>query len=214
LLWKKLLDNNADWFGPLSMSSTSLTGGLRQAHVNFMSLASRIAGSKRVKSTRYGTPAKSTDIVQSVATYNAQTNTAYVLVFNHNPVPGTTTAEPVALTLKKIQPASGTGVNVTRWTLDDTHGNYWKTWLWSAGQCHVPDSAYKWSKHSSEVPVNISEDWLYCWEYFKPGITSASQMTPVVTNNVSTPGNSLSLSTTLADHGVTLYEISNAALVP
>ena len=36
----------------------------------------------------------------------------------------------------------------------------------------------------------------------------------VSTTDMPTPGNALSLSSTLEHHGVTLYEISNAALAP
>jgi hypothetical protein len=214
MLFKRMLDLNVAWFGSLSMSSKALIGGTRPAHVNVIDLASRMAGSKRVSSLKSGAPANANSQVQSVASYNAATKTAYVMVFNHNGNPYGNTSEPVSLQLKRIMPASGSTVNVKQWLVDDNHGNYWPTWQYIAAGCHVPDSAYKFSKYSAEVPVNISAQYLPCWTNFKDSYTAAAALTPVATTDVSTPGNVVNLSTTLAHHAVTMYEITNAAVSP
>jgi hypothetical protein len=214
MLFKKLLDLDVAWYGSLSMSSKALVGGIPPAHVNVIDLASRMAGSKRISSKKSGSPANGTSQVQSVAAYNASTKTTYVMVFNHNRATGASTSETISLQLKRITPATGSTVNVKQWLIDDTHGNYWPTWQYIAAACRVPDSAYKFSKYSAEVPLNISSQYAPCWNNYKNSYAAAARMTPVSTTDVSTPGNVVNLSLTLAHHGVTVYEITNTAVSP
>ena len=214
LLFKRLLDVNASWYAPLSLSTKSLVGGIRPSYVNVIDLASRLAGSNRLTSVRSGTPANAADQVQSVAGYNPATKTAYVLLLNHNPNGFVGTAEPAALNLSRITPATGTTVNVKKWVVDDTHGNFWLTWQWNAAGCRIPDNGYFLSKYSSEVPINLRPQWKFCWTQHHSTYKNASVMQVVSTTDVPTPGNALSLSSTLAHHGVTLYEIGNAAVAP
>jgi hypothetical protein len=214
LLFKRMLEQKISWFSPLSLSSNNLVGGVRPSYVNVIDLASRLAGSNRLKSVKGGTPADSGDMVQSVAGYNPLTKTAYVMLFNHNPNAFATTSEPAALNLSRIKPVTGTTVNVKKWIVDDTHGNFWPAWERNAAGCQVPDTGYVYSKYSAEVPLNLKSGWTSCWTNYVSTYRAASNMQVVSTKDLSTPGNALTLSPTLAHHGVTLYEISNAAVGP
>jgi len=215
LLFKRLLEQQISWFTPLSLSTQNLVDGIRPSYVNVIDLASRMAGSKRLTVNRGGNPADPNDQVRSVAGYNPLTQTAYVMLFNHNPNGFATTAEPAAFNLSRIKPATGTTVNVRTWVVDDTHGNFWPSWQRNAaGGCAVPDSAYLYSKYSSEVPINLRAPWTSCWANHLTNYTSASTMQVVSAIDLPTPGNTLSLSSTLQHHGVTLYEIRNAAVGP
>jgi xylan 1,4-beta-xylosidase len=215
LLFKRLLDLNVSWYAPLSLSTKALIGGIRPSYVNVIDLASRLAGSNRLTSVRTGTPNNAADQVQSVAGYNPATKTAYVALFNHNPNGFASTSEPAGLNLSRITPATGTTVNVKKWVVDDTHGNFWPTWQWiSTVGCKVPDNGYVLSKYSSEVPINLRQQWKWCWTQNHPSYKNASTMQVVSTTDLPTPDNALSLSSTLEHHGVTLYEISNAAVAP
>ena len=214
LLFKRLLDLNASSFTPLSLSTKSLIGGIRPSYVNVIDLASRLAGSNRLTSVKSGSSADPADLVQSVAGYNPVTKTAYVFLLNHNPSSTANTAEPAGLNLSRITPATGTTVNVKKWVVDDTHGNFWPTWQWNAAGCKVPDNGYLKSKYSSEVPLNLTQAWKFCWKNYQSVYKNASIMQVVSTTDMATPGNALSLSTTLEHHGVTLYEIGNVAVAP
>jgi xylan 1,4-beta-xylosidase len=215
LLFKRLLDLNGAWFAPLSLSTKNLIGGIRPSYVNVIDLASRLAGSNRLTSVKTGNPANPTDQLQSVAGYNPVTKTAYVFLLNHNPSSTDGTAEPAGLNLSRITPATGTTVNVKKWVVDDTHGNFWPSWVWnSTVGCRVPDNGYLKSKYSSEVPLNLTQAWKFCWKNYQSVYKNASIMQVVSTADMATPGNALSLSTTLESHGVTLYEIGNAAVAP
>jgi hypothetical protein len=214
LLFKRMLEQNISWFTPLSLSTQNLIDGIRPSYVNVIDLASRLAGSNRITPVRGGNPADPNDQVRSVAGYNRLTHTAYVLVFNHNPNAFATTAEPAALNLTRIKPATGTTLNVKQWVVDDTHGNFWPLWQRDAATCRVPDNGYAFSKYSAEVPVNLTPQWQPCWANHQSAYQSASTMKVVSTTDLPTPGNSLSLSSTLGHHGVTLYEITNAAVAP
>jgi hypothetical protein len=163
---------------------------------------------------KHGNPANSADFVQSVAGYNPVTKTAYVMLYNHNPNPFATTAEPAALNLSRIKPATGTTVNVKKWVVDDAHANFWPTWQHKAAGCGVPDSGYTYSKYSAEVPHNLRPEWKYCWTNYVSTYRAAANLQVVSTTDLPTPGNAINLSSTLAHHGVTLYEISNAAVGP
>ena len=90
-----------------------------------------MAGSNRLSAVKSGTAANPADQVQSVAGYNPATKTAYVFVLNHNPSTAATTSESAVVNLSRIMPATGTTVNVKKWTVDDTHGNFWPTWWYS-----------------------------------------------------------------------------------
>jgi glycosyl hydrolase family 39 (putative alpha-L-iduronidase) len=214
LFFKRLLDLNAAHFAPLSISTKNLIGGIRPSYVNVIDLASRLAGSNRLTSVKAGTPANPADQVQSVAGYNPVTKTAYVVLLNHNPNGLAGTAEPATLNLSRITPATGTTVNVKKWVVDDSHGNFWPTWQWNAAGCGIPDNGYVLSKYSSEVPINLRQQWKFCWTQNHSVYKAASTMQVVSTTDLPTPGNALSLSSTLAHHGVTLYEIGNAAVAP
>ena len=215
LLFKRLLDLSVSSYTPLSLSTKNLLGGIRPSYVNVIDLASRLADSNRLTSVKSGSAADPADVVQSVAGYNSATKTAYVVLFNHNPNSAANTAEQAGLNLSRITPATGTTVNVKKWVVDDSHGNFWPYWQYIATvACHVPDNAYILSKDSSEVPLNLTPQWKYCWKNNHPVYKNASIMQVVSTTDMPTPGNALSLSSTLEHHGVTLYEISNAALAP
>jgi xylan 1,4-beta-xylosidase len=215
LLFKRLLDLNGAWYAPLSLSTKSLIGGIRPSYVNVIDLASRLASSNRLTAVKSGTAANVADQVQSVAGYNPATKTAYVFLLNHNPSTAATTSESAVVNLSRITPATGTTVNVKKWVVDDTHGNFWPTWWYVANvACKLPDSAYVLSKYSSEVPINLKGQWKWCWTQNHPTYKAASMMQVESTTALSTPGNALSLSATLAHHGVTLYEIENAAIAP
>ena len=215
LLFKRLLDLNVSSFTPLSMSTKALIGGIRPSYVNVIDLASRMASSNRLTPVKSGTAANPADQMQSVAGYNPVTKTAYVFVLNHNPSTSATTSEPAVVNLSRIMPATGTTVNVKKWTVDDTHGNFWPTWWYVSNvACKLPDSAYVLSKYSSEVPINLKGQWKWCWTQNHPTFKSASTMQVESTTALATPGNALSLSSTLAHHGVTRYEIENAAIAP
>jgi len=215
LLFKRLLDLNVSSFTPLSLSTKALIGGIRPSYVNVIDLASRMAGSNRLSPVKSGTAANAADQMQSVAGYNPATKTAYVFLLNHNPSTAATTSEPAVVNLSRIMPATGTTVNVKKWTVDDTHGNFWPAWWYVSNvACKLPDSAYVLSKYSSEVPINLKGQWKWCWTQNHPTFKAASMMQVESTTALSTPGNALSLSATLAHHGVTLYEIENAAIAP
>ncbi len=213
LLFKRMLELKISWFSPLSLSSNNLVGGVRPSYVNVIDLASRLAGSNRLKSVKGGTPADSGDMVQSVAGYNPLTKTAYVMLYNHNPNAFATTAEPAALNLTRIKPATGTTVNVKKWIVDDAHGNFWPLWERNAaGGCQVPDNGYIYSKYSAEVPLNLRAEWKFCWTNHVSNYRAASNLQVASTKDLAAPGNALTLSPTLAHHGVILYEISNATI--
>ena len=214
LMFKRLLDLNVSWYTIRTMTTKSKmpTGGIRHAYGNVIELAAKMAGSTRRPSVKTGTPADGSDQLQSVAAYNAATKTAYVMLLNHNPQKGAATAEPATVDINGIKPATGTTVNVKEWVVDDNHGNFWLSWTFIAAACGVPDSAYKRSKFSAGVPSNLSAQYKPCWKNYKSYYKQASKMKVVSTNDVATPGNIVNLSTTLQHHGVTLYEITNAAL--
>jgi hypothetical protein len=214
LLFKRLLEQNISWFSPLSLSTQNLVDGIRPSYVNVIDLASRFAGSNRLTVVRGGNSADAADQVRSVAGYNPLTKTAYVMLFNHNPNGFATTAEPAALNLTRIKPAAGTTVNIKRWIVDDTHGNFWPMWQRDAAGCRVPDNGYVYSKYSAEVPLNLTPQWSPCWANHQSAYQSASTMRVVSTADLPTPGNALSLASTLDHHGVTLYEIGNATVGP
>jgi hypothetical protein len=196
------------------MSTQNLVDGIRPSYVNVIDLASRLAGSNRLTSVKSGNPADSADQVRSVAAYNPLTKTTYVMILNHNPNGFAVTAESAAVSLNRVKPATGTTVNVKQWVVDDTHGNFWPSWQRNAAACQVPDNAYVFSKYSAEVPLNLRAPWTSCWANHQSKYQSASTMRVVSTTDLPTPGDTLNLSTTLEHHGVTLYEITNAAVGP
>jgi hypothetical protein len=214
LLYKRLLDLNIAWFAPLTLSTKQLVGGIRPAHTNVIDFAYRTAGSNRVPAVKSGSSANAADIVQLVASYNATTKTAYVIVFNHNPDYTANTVEPVTVNLSRIKPATGTTVNIKKWMVDDTHANFWPTWLVNAASCGIPDNGYVLSKHSSEVPLNLKTPYKYCWKNAHPALKTAAALNVVSNTNQTTPGNALTLTPNLQHHAVMLYEIGNAAIAP
>jgi hypothetical protein len=213
MMFKRLLDLNVSWYTIRTMTTKSKMpiGGIRHAHGNVVELAAKLAGSKRLPSVKTGTPADGSNQLQSVGAYNAATKTAYVMLVNHNPNKGSDTSEPATTEIDGIKPATGSTVNVKEWVVDDNHGSFWLSWTFIAAACKVPDSAFKWSKFSASVPTNLSAQYKPCWKNYKNYYKQASKMNVVSTNDVATSGNIVNLSTTLQNHGVTLYEITNAA---
>jgi hypothetical protein len=216
MLFKRLLDLNVSWYTTRTMSTKSRMpiGGIRHVESNVIELASKLAGSTRKPTVKSGSPADANDQVQSVAAYNPATKTAYVMLVNHNPSKGAATAEPAAVDISGIAPAAGSTVNVKQWIVDDTHANFWPTWLYIANACKVPDNGYKWSKYSAGVPDNLLTQWKPCWKNYKNMYKQASIMQVASTTDVAPSGNGVNLSTTLEHHGVTLYEIGNVAVAP
>jgi hypothetical protein len=214
LLFKRLLDLNISWFSPLTLSTQNLVDGIRPSYVNVIELASRLAGSNRLTPVKSGNPVDPGDQVRAVGGYNPLTKTAYIMVFNHNPNGFATTAEPAAVNLSHIKPATGTTVNVKQWIVDDTHGNFWPAWQRNAAGCQVPDNGYVYSKYSAEVPMNLTAPYASCWTNRQSKYQSLSTMRVVSTTDLPTRGKALTLSSTLGHHGVTLYEITNAAIAP
>src|SRR5713101_2976668 len=96
--------------------------------------------------------------------------------FNHNPNGFATAAEPAALNLSRIKPATGTTVNVKQWVVDDTHANFWPAWQRNAAGCQVPDNGYAYSKYSAEVPMNLTAPWQFCWANHQSAYQSASTL--------------------------------------
>jgi hypothetical protein len=137
------------------------------------------------------------------------------MLVNHNPDKGSNTAEPAAVDISGIAAATGSSVSVKQWIVDDTHGNFWPSWTYIANACKVPDTGYKRSKFSASVPDNLLPQYKPCWNNYKSYYKQASLMKVASTTEVTPSGSgAVGLSTTLQHHGVTLYEITNAAIAP
>jgi hypothetical protein len=214
LIFKKLNDLSIKSWSRWALNTEVLWEGVPgvSSHVNY--LAYKMLGENRVDAYKSGTPAESNDIVDSIAGFNSSANTIHVMAFNHNPSFTATGSEDAAINIKNIQPVTGNTVTVKKWMIDDANGNFWPTW-WADRASHgVSDvTVNNYSPLSLTVPSTMTvladKDYWYSRvpTYQNLAALSYTTTTPALSNNT------LTLTSTIAQHGVVFYEITNACLV-
>lgn len=209
-LVKTMNDAQIDWLSTWGLSTEAFWGGVIPVSTHVANLAYKMVGDNRVGLAVTGSAADSTNEVDGVASFNRGTNTVHVMAYNHNSYMNASVSETPTLTIDNIAPVSGNTVTVKQWIVDDTHGNFWDTWVADVVARGMQNTAYSWSKYSMEVPkylVNAS-DRNY-WYSRESVYKSLATITPTTTTATVT-GNKLVLNPTLTTHGVVFYEITNA----
>ncbi|UAJ79518.1 hypothetical protein IT072_20455 [Leifsonia sp. ZF2019] len=214
LVFKKLNDLGIRDWSRWALNTEKIWGGVDGVSSHLDNLAQKMVGDARADVARSGSASDPSNIVDSMAGYNPATNKIHVMEFNHNPSPSASGAESVSLTVKNIAPASGSSVTVTKWVVDDTHANFWPTWSADRASHGVSNVTYLgWSPQSLTVPslMTVQADKDY-WYSRVPTYRSLAALSSTSTTVVPS-GGQISLSDTVAQHGVVFYEISNATVV-
>lgn len=206
--FKEAIDMRLDWFPNWGLNTEGIWGGADAVSTNVAQLAYKMAGDRRA-ALSIGGSAGSGDEVSGVAGYNADTNTAHVMLYNFNSDPSATASESPTITLSHLAPAAGTTVAVRTWYVDDTHANFWPTW-WSDKGSSLSSGATSWSKYSMEVPKYLTNSADIAYWYSRESTYKSLATLTSTTANVTVSGNAITLSPTLAHHGVAFYEITNA----
>jgi len=189
-------DSNADWF-----DVPSPTG-------NLMRLAYMMSGSGRQLVERSGSPALSTDMVHAVSGFNTDDKKVYVLAYNQNDNISSTTSEDITINISNIAADSGSTVTVKKWIIDDDHSSYWKTWWNNKGS--TVQTLNGFSKYDISLPNYLNETDRQYWTDNKSTWISAGELMSPETTTATPSNGSISISGTIAHHGVVLYELSNA----
>lgn len=211
--FQSMLDWNIDWFSSWGLSTEGLWGGVPAVSTHIANLGYRMVADKRLDGELSGATNDPTNEVGGIGGYNEATGTVHVMAYNHNNDMNRVTGETPAITIRNIEPISGNTVTVKKWIVDDTHGNFWPTWWSDKANRGLTDASYSWSKYTMEVPKSLKQqgDRDY-WYSREAAYKSLAELAPVTTTATVT-GNMLTLTPTLAHHGVVFYEITNARSV-
>ncbi|MCU6708805.1 discoidin domain-containing protein [Paenibacillus sp. J5C_2022] len=211
--FRTMLDWNIDWFSSWGLSTEGLWGGVPAVSTHIADLGYRMVGDKRLDRTLSGAASDPSNEVDGIAGYDEATGTVHVMAYNHNNDMNSVTGETPAITIRNIEPVSGTAVTVKKWVVDDAHGNFWPTWWSDKANRGLTDASYSWSKYTMEVPRSLKQQADRDYWYSREGAyQSLAELTPVTTTATVT-GNMLTLTPTLEHHGVVFYEITNARSV-
>ncbi|MGI2298032.1 S-layer homology domain-containing protein [Paenibacillus sp. GXUN7292] len=213
MLFKTMIDHDIDWMSSWTLDTNTYWGGVPVVSAHLANLAYRMAGDIYVKPAIVHDPADTSNEVDGIGGYNPDTNTAHVMLYNHNADLNAVTSETPTVTLHNLAPAAGNTVTVKQWIIDDEHANFWPTWnadITSRG-LH-PDSFDYYSKYSADIPYNLHPDDLDYWNSREAAYKTLAALTPVTTT-ATIVDNKLTFTPTLAHHSVVLYEITNVAAV-
>jgi LPXTG-motif cell wall-anchored protein len=214
LIFKKLNDSGIRDWSRWALNTEKIWGGVPGISSSIDKLAARMTGETRIDVTRSGAAADASNILDATASVDSAGNEVHVMAFNHNPQPSASGAEDLTVAIPNIEPASGDSVTVTKWVVDDSHGSFWSQW-WADRQSHgVSDATVNnYSPQSLTVPtlmtVQSDKDYWYSREADYQALAALSSTTSTVTPTNGT----VTLTDSVAQHGVVFYEISNAKVV-
>ncbi|GBF77439.1 putative T9SS C-terminal target domain-containing protein [Paenibacillus sp. 598K] len=209
-LFKIMNDSQIDYLSTWGLSTEAFWGGVTPVSTHIANLTYKMVGDHRVGLAVTGSAADPANEIDGVASFNRGTNTVHVMTYNHNPNMNANVTETPTLTIDNIAPVSGNTVTVKQWIVDDTHGNFWQTWVNDVVARGMQNTAYSWSKYSMEVPKYLVHASDRNYWYSRESVYKALATITPTTTTATVTGNKLVLQPTLTTHGVVFYEITNA----
>ena len=211
-MFKIMTDMDADWFSTWGFTTQGIWGGVPSVSAHIAALANKMAGEKRVSLIVSGKAKDSTNEINGVCSINTDSQVVHLMVYNYNNNMNVVSSETPAIVINNISQTSGAKVSIEKWTVDDTHGNFWPTW-WSDQKARgLSNKSFAWSKYSLNVPENLvnKSDRDY-WYSRESTYKSLATMHPVtITRKII--ANRLVLTPVLSHHGVVFFEIRNVTV--
>lgn len=177
---------------------------------NFANLAHRLSNSAMLERTLTPTARNIGNEINGIAGYDEDTGTYGVLVYNHDMNPAGSAGERFTTSIDGVV-ATGAGVTVRSYRIDDDNANFWPTWAADMATRGMGSSSFgtRWSKDTWTIPSDLvsSADRAY-WYSRVPTYQGLAQLQSV-TESATLAGGTLTLATTeLPAHGVMYYEIT------
>jgi hypothetical protein len=207
-MFKTMTDIHANWFAGWGLTTSGIWEGIIPVGTHVAGLGYKLAGSQRLGITISGAPADTANEVDGLAGYDKSSGTVRCMVYNYNPHLMVTTAENAVVTIRGIRPANGKTVQVKKWVVDDTHGNFWPTWWKDMAQQGITKDAFSWSMYSLDNPANMrlksAQDY---WQSKEAGYQPLAKLESVI-QTMDVKQQTLVLESRLEHHAVVLYEIT------
>ena len=208
-LYTQMLNNDIDYFSAWSYLSNGFFEGNPTVSYHVARLTSQLEGSKLLKTTKDESGIIYGSDVDAVSAYNESTGTLRVMAYNFKN--SLDYKADVELTFNISAPQfNGKRVKVTQYVIDDSC-NYFDEWVEDRRAHGITDDKFCWSPDDPSIdnPTTLKDEKAretYFNELY-PKYTECSRLIPVESEATVTNG-TLTLNTTLAPHGVVVYEIT------
>ncbi|MDO7882713.1 GH39 family glycosyl hydrolase [Salinibacterium soli] len=213
-------DYDLSWWGRWGLSTDGVYSYSEPVIVNptvtnLGKLVKRMSGSQQLAVSYAGTPSDNTNQVGSYSGYDASTDTLYVMVFNRNNSPTSTSSETVEVNLTNIANSSPVA---TKFLIDDTHSNFFPTWAanraaqgYGASDYRVGASLYNWLLPDVlTTPAAASY-----WNSQKSTYASLSALNELsASSNVTFTSTTAKITVTMPPQGVALFKVTGVTPIP
>ena len=208
-LYTQMFNNGIDYFSAWSYLSNGFFEGNPTVSYHVAKLTSQFKGSKLLDTTKEKSGIIFGSDVDAVSAYDESTGTLRVMAYNYKN--SLEYDKGVELTFNISAPQfEGKKVKVTQYAIDD-NCNYFDEWVEDRKTYNITDDKFAWSPDdpSIENPTTLKDDAsreLYMKELY-PKYTECSKLVPTE-SEATVKNGTLTLNTSLAPHGVVVYEIT------
>jgi hypothetical protein len=204
---------DADWYSTWGLTTQGFWGGVPTVGTHVAGFSHKMAGEQQVQQLSSYLSSDSANEVDALVTYNSEENKVHVMVYNYNSSLDAVSRENPSIKIRNIQPLKGSKLTVKRWTVDDSHGNYWPAWYSDMKSREISNEDFnRWDRYSVMAPLALIDradrDF---WKDNEDRYKKLAALEECVTKN-KIKDNTLLLPVELDHHGVVFFEIENVRM--
>ena len=208
-LYTQMLNNGIDYFSAWSYLSNGFFEGNPTVSYHVARLTSQFEGSKLLDTSKEKSGIIYGSDVDAISAYDESTGTLRVMAYNFKNTLDYKTDVELTFNISAPQ-LDGKKVKVTQYVIDDSC-NYFDEWVEDRIAYGITDDKFCWSPDDPSIdnPTTLKDEKAretYFNELY-PKYTKCSKLIPTESEATVT-NDTLTLNTTLAPHGVVVYEIT------
>ncbi|MCP4313029.1 MAG: hypothetical protein GY790_17355 [Bacteroidetes bacterium] len=211
--FKLMNELDADWYSTWGLTTQGFWGGVPTVGTHVAGFSHKMVGEQQVQQLSEFKSGDSSNEVDALVTYNSKENKVHVMVYNYNCSLDAISKENPTIKIRNIAALKGSKVFVKRWTVDDSHGNYWPAWFSDMQTREISNEDFKrWDRYSIMAPLSLIDkadrDFWYANEerYRELAVLEVNETKNKIKNNT------LLLPVELDHHGVVFFEIENVRI--
>jgi len=151
--FKLMNELDADWYSTWGLTTQGFWGGVPTVGTHVAGFSHKMVGEQQVQQLSAFKSGDDSNEVDALVTYNSKENKVHVMVYNYNCSLDAVSREYPSIKIHNIQALKGSKVSVKRWTVDDSHGNYWPAWFSDMQTREISNEDFnRWSSYSVMAP--------------------------------------------------------------